>query len=217
MLIQFERRKIMIMGIFVLISCLFSIFFVDQKISNLLSPEQALQVYQPARTLTDVGEGAHFFAIAIIGYLICLALLRWKTNKVPFQDLQKIEKAKSWFLTFFLALLSSGVVLQMIKFIVGRQRPHLTAERDPLVFDHLTSNWHLHSFPSGHTQTLFTVATACSLTFPKWRWWFFAIAALIAMTRVLLQEHFFSDLLMGAYIGYAITLLVFFYRQKARN
>lgn len=205
----------MVKGIIVLIVCLISIFFVDQKIANLLSPEQALQIYQPARKLTDVGEGAHFFAIAIIGYLISFVFLKMNKKRGDFLQRQKMEKTKTWFLTFFLALLFSGMVLQALKFVIGRQRPHLTAERDPWVFDHLTSNWHLHSFPSGHTQTLFTVATALSLTFPRWQWWFFAAAVCVAITRVLLQEHFFSDLLMGAYVGYAVTLMVFSYRRQA--
>lgn len=210
-----KRIKILIAGIVILIFCLISIFFLDQKIANLLSPEQAVRIYQPARKLTDVGEGAHFFAFAVIGYLISYGLLKKKSLILNPRRWDQIKRAKTWFMTFFLALLTSGVVLQIIKFVVGRQRPHLTEERDPMVFDHLTANWHLHSFPSGHTQTLFTVATALSLTFPKWRWWFFISASFIAITRVLLQEHFFSDLLMGGYIGYAVTLGIFSYRSKA--
>ena len=209
-----KGNKTFIAGFFVVVACLISIFFFDQKIATVLTQEQADQIYQPARKLTDVGEGDHFFALAIIGYLFSFCFLKLKKNKMDSRKIVQFEKLKSWFLTFFLSLLASGLVVQILKFIIGRQRPHLTVERNPWVFEPFTPNWHLHSFPSGHTQTLFTVATVLSLTFPKWRWWFFGMAGVISITRVLLQEHFFSDLLMGAYVGYAVTLGVFFYRNR---
>ena len=63
------------------------------------------------------------------------------------------------------------------------------------------SIWDYHSFVSGHSQVMFTVATMFSLAFPKLRWFFVSIAAFFAFTRVVIHDHFLSDIIGGAVVG----------------
>lgn len=86
-------------------------------------------------------------------------------------------------------------------------------------FDHKTSIYlvegvqqhHYHSFPSGHSASVF--ALALFLTFitknKKWGWVFGLIAVITAYSRVYLAQHFFEDIYAGACIGYISTALVF--------
>jgi undecaprenyl-diphosphatase len=60
------------------------------------------------------------------------------------------------------------------------------------------------SFPSGHTITAFSVAVSLSLFYPSLMIGLFFCAASVALSRILLGMHFFSDVLAGALLGSAL-------------
>ena len=73
-----------------------------------------------------------------------------------------------------------------------------------VMFDRLYQN----SFPSGHTQIAFTVATVLLWAFAlsgKLKWWgaviIFCVASLIGVSRIYVGAHFPSDVLGGAVLG----------------
>jgi membrane-associated phospholipid phosphatase len=73
------------------------------------------------------------------------------------------------------------------------------------------------SFPSGHAATAFAAATAVALLYPRLRVPVLLIAALVALSRVYLGVHYWSDVVVGALVGIAIgwaTVLAF--RRGAR-
>lgn len=65
-------------------------------------------------------------------------------------------------------------------------------------------NSSLHSFPSGHSATAFGLAIALGHLFPRGRWWFLGLAALVGCHRVCAQSHYPSDVLIGAALGISI-------------
>src|SRR3954452_9126926 len=81
------------------------------------------------------------------------------------------------------------------KTIVARHRP----------FEHqLGPPSTTHSFPSGHALTSFACATVLSSYAPRLRPFVFALAALIALSRVYNAMHYPTDVLAGALLGVAL-------------
>lgn len=208
------NKQIKKLFIYSLIASGLSIAFFDYPAAHLLTQGQALQAYRTVRTLTDAGEGGHFFAIAILGSLIPWLLLK-RREKFSAVALVRLQKVKDWSLSFLISLCASGVIVHICKFLIGRQRPHVSEEYDPWVFDPVTANWHFHSLPSGHSQTLFAVAAALAFTFPKHQIWIYILIFCLSFTRVILHQHFLSDVFMGAFIGYAVTTWIYYKRAKA--
>lgn len=60
------------------------------------------------------------------------------------------------------------------------------------------------SFPSGHASTAFAAATVVAMLHPRLRVPAFAVAALVAASRVYLGVHFTIDVVVGAALGAAI-------------
>jgi undecaprenyl-diphosphatase len=65
-----------------------------------------------------------------------------------------------------------------------------------------------YSFPSGHTASAVAGAFVVTLMLPRARFWLWALAALIACSRVYIGVHFPLDVLGGALVGLAVGVVV---------
>ncbi len=96
-----------------------------------------------------------------------------------------------------LAESSSGA----LKYGVERDRPPVSRPvPEPLLETPST-----FSFPSGHATVAFACATVLALAVPRLRWPLYALAALIAFSRVYVGVHYPGDVLAGAVLGVAIA------------
>lgn len=185
-----------------------SLVYWDQPLSYFFQDESFRMLREVSVYLTDLGLGWPYFVLSSGGYLFCYFRLKTLDDNPAGPGEAARLKSLQWWSSFaFSALLLIGAVIQLFKFALGRQRPHMSATFAPDVFFPATFNWDFHSFPSGHSQVIFVVATVLALWQPRFRYFFFGCAALIAFTRVVLLQHFFSDIIVGAAIGYFGTQL----------
>lgn len=108
----------------------------------------------------------------------------------------------------FSAVLVSGLLSQVLKHLFGRARPKLFDMVGAFHFDDFSLSASLASFPSGHTVTAFALALSLSFFLPRWRWPLFVLAALVGLSRIVLGQHYPSDVLAGALLGIGSTLLL---------
>jgi undecaprenyl-diphosphatase len=90
----------------------------------------------------------------------------------------------------------------VLKIVTERARPPLA---DPTI-QALVSVPESHSFPSGHAATAFAAATVVGLLHPRLRAPLLALALMVAVSRVYLGVHFWSDVLVGSLLGVAIGI-----------
>nr|BFD61112.1 hypothetical protein CKG001_32190 [Bdellovibrio sp. CKG001] len=196
---------------------LLAMYFVDQQVSLYFAEKEVTALWRkPARILTDVALSEYYFAAALIIWAFC----KWVAPHVGAlkSHLSRVDYYRRWGLNLLVSLLVAGVITHIIKFTAGRQRPHKTPDFDPHIFTPFTTHWHWHSFSSGHSQVIFTVATMMSVAFPRFRWFWIPFAMLVCLTRVVVHDHFVSDIIFGACVGYVGTLLALqLMRQKTQN
>lgn len=206
---KLARHSILISA-FAIASILISYLYFDSQLAHYFKTPALEQVYYYSREITNIGLSVHYFVIAIALYVIARWIYpRWIFLQNKFSLIQK-EFTQQWSLQLLKSLILVGIAMPIIKFCVGRQRPHLTApDYISNSFNHFTVDWHWHSFPSGHSQVLFTVATVLLLIWPKQKYYFLALAAIFALTRVTIQQHFLSDVIGGAWVAYLGTLWIY--------
>jgi membrane-associated phospholipid phosphatase len=108
----------------------------------------------------------------------------------------------------FAAVALSGIATNVVKPTAARYRPIIFFEKGLYGFDFFNSGYEYNSFPSGHAATIFSLATAMSLFWPKYRAYFFVVAFAVALSRIILTSHFVSDVIAGAFIGTLTVLLL---------
>ncbi len=99
--------------------------------------------------------------------------------------------------------IESALVNGLIKSFFKRARPIATEPRPHALRQPVTS-----SFPSGHASAAFTAATVLAATSPKRaRPLWYALATVIASSRVYVKIHHASDVVGGAILGVALGRL----------
>ncbi|MDO8585423.1 MAG: phosphatase PAP2 family protein [Armatimonadota bacterium] len=96
------------------------------------------------------------------------------------------------------AVIESGLMTSGLKYLTGRRRPE-DANGDPYAFDGPGSG--NGSFVSGHTSSVFAIATVLSNERPKRKWLYYGLAALVGASRIQKRAHFLSDVCGGAVLG----------------
>ena len=117
----------------------------------------------------------------------------------------------------FASVAASGLLVDLIKVIVGRARPKLLF-RDQLY----GFTWHggagadYWSFPSGHCATAAAMATTLTLLWPRWWPIYWLGALLIFASRLVITAHYPSDVIGGAFIGVATVWAIRAGFERAR-
>jgi undecaprenyl-diphosphatase len=93
---------------------------------------------------------------------------------------------------------------RILKHIFCRQRPCVIQP----ISDMLIAAPHSYSFPSGHTASSFTAATAIFLCHKRAGAVALCAAAIIGFSRLYLYVHFPTDVLCGALLGIGVAALL---------
>ena len=105
----------------------------------------------------------------------------------------------------FAAGASDAICAQIIKPWVGRMRP--SHEFNEFI-NLLVSKGGKWSFPSNHAANSFAFATVLSYFFEQKKVVLFALASIIAFSRVYVGVHYPLDIICGAIIGYILSWMV---------
>jgi hypothetical protein len=98
----------------------------------------------------------------------------------------------------FLAIALPGLVVTVVKRLIGRVRPSVVGP-----FAYVPFSWRpdYASMPSGHATTAFAVAVAFGALWPRARPLLWLYALIIALSRVIIAAHYPSDVIAGACVG----------------
>ncbi len=117
------------------------------------------------------------------------------------------------------AYLFSGILSQILKRAFHAPRPHaiISNAEYPWFVEGLT-NTGMTSFPSGHTTSVFALATILALntTDKRFSLIYLVTAIITGYSRIYLGQHFLADVTAGALIGTFSGLLVYWYLRQVK-
>lgn len=103
----------------------------------------------------------------------------------------------------FAAVGGTGLVGDILKPVFGRARPKLYISDGIFGFTWHGAHAAYWSFPSGHAITIVTLAASLAAIERRWLPAATAVAALVIASRIVLDEHYPSDVIAGAFLAWA--------------
>ena len=179
----------------VFILCGLVALLIDRPLAHFIYDHVNARVHKALDSITHYAKAGHWLAAAILALIVAAVMRHFDVLKI------EVEMLVNYSLAFIASLTLGSAVLHVIKLVLGRRRPRDDMEMGLYGFMPLAFNPDYNSFPSGHALTISCVAVIFTCVWPAlWPVWF-AVAAILAVTRALLTAHFLSDVLIGAGIG----------------
>jgi len=135
---------------------------------------------------------------------------------IYFRGIKKFIYAKES-IYIFMTNIVAGIVVWLFKVPFGRMRPTLYFQDNLYGFDFF--KWFefgskYASFPSAHTMTVISSVVALSLILPRWKYLFLSFGILVSVSRIVITEHYVSDVFFASFLGYIIAKLLHQYYFK---
>jgi len=176
---------------------------IDQPLALWLKEVVGGNVEGFFRVVTDLGLGGVWL---IPSGVMCLGILLARRVAISPAARDRCTQA-AWVPGFlFLSVALSGILNNLLKFMIGRTRPAQLFESGIADFIPFSHGWAVNSFPSGHAQAVMAAMVALTLILPRYDLAFLALGLLAAASRVVLTAHYFSDVVVGAWLGAFVTL-----------
>lgn len=118
------------------------------------------------------------------------------------------------------AFLMTHITVQIVKNLTHRHRPYQDTPGNPKLWEGPFKGWENKSFPSGHTAGAFAMASLVSSIYKDKIWvgiLSYTMATGVAWSRIYENEHWPSDVLIGAALGFAIGKTVYHLMQGKTN
>jgi membrane-associated phospholipid phosphatase len=177
--------------VLIVVACLG--FHYDQTIVRAIAGHQIKWLEQVAGIISKFGDWPELTGYATVA-LIGVGFARKRT-------LVKV------ILCMMIAGSLAGALTNSVRLLSGRARPN-NYEVPPGWYglqyqgESLLWKYKFHSFPSGHTATAFAFFGVIGFAYRRrWAWSFLVLASLIAWSRLYINAHFFSDVLVGVVVG----------------
>src|SRR5579883_3044392 len=162
---------------------------IDRAAAHFIYDHVSARMHRFLDSITHYAKAGHWLAAAVLA-LVAAAVARHFHVSNPDVDL-----LIPYSVAFIASLTLGSAVLHVIKLVLGRRRPRDDMEMGLYGFMPLAFNLDYNSFPSGHALTIACVAVIFTCVWTSlWPLWF-ALAALLAVTRALLTAHFLRDVL----------------------
>lgn len=190
-----QKNVVTITGLTVLsLSCVAGYFWIDRPLTDFFLEFKGGALYQTFKHITRLGESQWYLFGGILLWLF-------------YRNKNSLNASGGLLLTSSVAL--SGIAANILKSILGRARPRLYIHDQIYGFDFFHIEYAWLSFPSGHSATALGAASALALIFPRYKIILYMAGIAIAASRIILTQHYLSDVLAGSYLGAATTLLLY--------
>jgi membrane-associated phospholipid phosphatase len=197
----YERLAAGTAGAFIMLLLIMIFIDVDGARAARAAPRWLIDVFD---VITQFGLAGWF----LLPLGIALVALAFITSPSLSRMSQLVLGSLSVRLGFlFLAIALPGLVVTIVKRIIGRARPMIAGD-DPFAYQFFMWRVDYASFPSGHATNAFAVAVAFGALFPGLRPLLWSYAVAVALSRVIVGAHHASDVVAGAIAGAIGALLV---------
>ncbi len=181
------------------------IIWVDQPLAAYMAQHSETPLVATFRIITFLANGTIWYSLAL--FSIAFAWNKARHDESPGAQMQMRRVVRAW-LFMIVSMAISGLLVNALKIAIGRARPKLFLYENVVGLAPFARTLEDCSFPSGHSQSIWAAMLALAWILPYGRNAFIAVAVIVAASRVIIGTHYASDVVAGAYLAFAVGLLV---------
>ncbi len=155
--------------------------------------------------LTDVALVRWYILLATLAMLY-LGLVYWNAGTRIRKFYAAFIFSHALFVTVTMA--SVWLLIRVLKIAAGRERPEFLQGYETYDFEIIEFQDRYWSFPSGHAATAGVLTAILMLWFPRVRVPALLLGTLLSASRILVEEHYPTDVAAGFLIGFLVTVLL---------
>lgn len=184
--------------------CVAAFFLWDIPLAEYFWAHRGSWLYVLFRSLAKSGESHPYLIAGAIAWAACRA---WRSERAAHAGY------------FFVTVAATGLMALLVKMALARYRPDMFFDEELYGFLLMHHKTQYLSFPSGHATTYLAVCGALGRLYPRCFWPLCVMGFMLSFGRVVTTHHYLSDVIAGAWLGYAGSALFwpwFFARHKER-
>jgi len=187
-------------------------FNVDASVENYVKHDMPSGITYYFNIITRLGLGVYLSVPLGIIVLVRACIDGDKLSTNAKRCWSKIN-SYAWFLLATVAI--SGIVGQILKFVIGRARPKFFLEYGSHYFQHFHKpGYDFASMPSGHSITVAAFCMGLFYLFPRLRVLWVVCAIAVAFSRIILGSHYPSDVIFGLAVGFYSTVFIYYWMHN---
>lgn len=208
-----RKHVVIFLVCFVLLEAVLFLF-ADKPLSEALRQldADAPGVINFFRSITDAGLAKWYLWPSGLAMVL---FLPFAFSRMPALGTRLRARRDAWAVTlFFLCISLTGLLADFLKPMLGRARPKLLEQEGLYGFFPFTTGADYASMPSGHATTVFALAAVLMSALPRAPWAttarlaILAYAVVVALSRVMVNAHFLSDVVAGAAAGWLVAIAI---------
>lgn len=180
--------------------CIISYFYFDIPITE--------HFKDISSSLKLLAKKISFLIDADVQYIL------WPSLYFLFRFLWKKELVANRCLLLIMSVPITNLIVGFMKFVFGRARPKLLFSSQEFGLTFFSRADIYQSMPSGHACTIGAICGAFGCFYPKAIFPLFLLAMLLAFSRVILTEHYLSDIIAAVAIGFFISQWIYSAMRK---
>ncbi|WP_338521378.1 phosphatase PAP2 family protein [Candidatus Legionella polyplacis] len=119
------------------------------------------------------------------------------------------------FLFLFLCIFVPNICCGVLKVLIGRSRPKLFFLKGLYGIYGLKFDKFFWSFPSSHVTTIISITLGISTIYPYFFYVLIFFAFIVSLSRVLLMQHYLTDILITIYITFLeVNFFIYIFKKK---
>ena len=198
-----DRRQLLLATLATALAVAALMLWVDHPLALWMAQFRKTTFVNAFEIITDLANSAIWYGVALVGIL--LARRQRRNDASPAAHALYTQRLRAA-LFVIASMVTSGLLINTIKVIVGRSRPKMLVNEgiaDYAPFDRWYDDC---SFPSGHSQSIWAAMIALAWIFPRYRIALLAFAVVVSSSRVIVGAHYASDVIAGAFCAFLVAL-----------
>jgi membrane-associated phospholipid phosphatase len=134
----------------------------------------------------------------------------WTALFLWYLIIEKSEKISTYLYPMVASLILTNALVRVVKVFFGRSRPDMLLTDGIYHLKMISFQRIFSSLPSGHAATIAAIMGFLAARHPRYAFLYILGSIAISLCRVFIGAHYLTDILVGNFLGFYVSWIIYF-------